>query len=191
MKFLIFGLGNIGEEYANTRHNIGFVVLDAIAQQAGASFEPEKYGSVTRIRHKARHFVLIKPSIYMNRSGKAVKYWMQKEKVPPENILIILDDLALPPGKLRLKKKGGDGGHNGLLSIIEHLGTIEFPRLRIGIGDDFSRGTQVDYVLSQWTKKEEEIMVPKVKTATELIKSFGTIGIERTMNAFNDPKGQM
>ena len=171
MKFLIFGLGNIGEEYANTRHNIGFVVLDAMAQQAGAGFEPEKYGSVARIRHKARHFVLIKPSIYMNRSGKAVKYWMQKEKVASENILIILDDLSL--------------------RIIEHLGTIEFPRLRIGIGDDFSRGTQVDYVLSQWTKKEEEIMVPKVKTATELIKSFGTIGIERTMNVFNDPKGQM
>jgi PTH1 family peptidyl-tRNA hydrolase len=185
VKYLIAGLGNIGEEYANTRHNIGFIVLDALAQWAGVSFSTHRYASTASFRHKGRTFFLIKPSTYMNLSGKAVKYWMNKEQVPLENLLVVVDDIALALGTLRMKAKGSDGGHNGLISIIESLETTEFPRLRIGIGDDYAKGYQVEYVLTKWTKGEEEILIPKIKLAAEMILSFGTIGLERTMNMFN------
>jgi len=185
MKYLIAGLGNIGAEYANTRHNIGFVVADALAQEGKAVFVPGRLADVTRVKYKARILVVIKPATYMNLSGKAIKYWLGKENIPLENLLIITDDIALPAGILRLRAKGGDGGHNGLSSIIEHLGTTDFVRLRVGIGNDFAQGTQVDYVLGKWTKTEEEIMIPQVKTAVEIVKSFVSIGVERTMNVFN------
>jgi len=185
MKFLITGLGNIGDEYANTRHNIGFIIADALAQEAEASFKSERYASVTRIRYRGKTLVVIKPSTYMNLSGKAVRYWMDKENIPAERTLTITDDIALPLGTLRLRKKGGDGGHNGLESIITTLGTEHFPRLRVGIGNDFARGYQSDYVLGKWTPEEEEVMIPKVKNATEMLKSFLVRGIDQTMTDYN------
>ncbi len=185
MKYLIAGLGNIGEDYAGTRHNIGFVVLDALALSFGVTFAPDRYASVATAKYKGRTLVMIKPSTYMNLSGKAIRYWLNKEKLSPENMLVIVDDLALPLGQLRLRARGSDGGHNGLADIIYHLETNEFPRLRIGIGDDFARGTQVDYVLSRWTKQEEEILIPRVEKSVEAIKSFVTIGVDNTMGLIN------
>ena len=185
MKYLIACLGNIGAEYANTRHNIGFIVADAIALEGGSKFKTERLADVTRVKYKARNLVVIKPSTYMNLSGKAVKYWLDKEKIPIEKLLVVVDDIALPTGTLRLRPKGGDGGHNGLISIIESLNTGNFARLRIGIGNDFARGYQSEYVLGQWTKAEEEILIPKIKTAVDIIKSFVTIGLGRTMTLFN------
>lgn len=185
MKYLIAGLGNIGNEYANTRHNIGFVIADAIAREGKAVFEPGRLADVTKVKYKGRIMVVIKPSTYMNLSGKAVKYWLDKEKISVNNLLVITDDIALPTGTLRLRAKGGDGGHNGLISITEHLGTQEFPRLRMGIGNDFAQGYQVDYVLGKWTRAEEEIMISKINTAVEIVKSFVAIGIDRTMNLYN------
>jgi PTH1 family peptidyl-tRNA hydrolase len=185
MKFLIAGLGNIGVEYANTRHNIGFIVADALAREGKAIFEPGRLADVTKVKYKGRILVVIKPTTYMNLSGKTVKYWLGKENIPLENLLVVADDIALPTGTLRMRAKGGDGGHNGLISIIESLGTQEFARLRVGIGNDFAQGMQVDYVLGKWTKEEEEIMIPKVKTAVEIVKCFVAIGAERTMNVYN------
>lgn len=185
MKYLIAGLGNIGDEYTNTRHNIGFIVADAFAQDRSGKFESSRLASVSKLKFKARTFVVIKPSTYMNLSGKAIKYWLDKEKIPIENLLVVTDDLALPTGTLRLRAKGGDGGHNGLINIIETLGTQNFARLRVGVGNDFAIGSQVDYVLGEWTKEEETIMIPKVKTAVDIVKSFATIGISRTMNIYN------
>ncbi len=185
MKYLVAGLGNIGAEYARTRHNIGFDVLDALAGDAGISFSTERYAATASLRVKGKTLILIKPSTYMNLSGKAVRYWLEKEKVPLKNLLVIVDDIALPLGLLRLKTKGGDGGHNGLTSIIEVLGTEDFCRLRFGIGGDFPRGYQVDYVLGEWTTEEEEIIKPRFPTAIEIIKSFATIGPDRTMTAYN------
>lgn len=185
MKYLIAGLGNIGDEYANTRHNIGFVVADAFAFDRKVEFTGGRYASVARASLKGRNFVIIKPTTFMNLSGKAVRYWMTKEDILPENILVIVDDLALPLGSLRLRKKGSDGGHNGLISIIEEIVTTEFARLRIGIGDDFAKGYQIDYVLSKWTKEEEKILLPKISTAVDIIKNFALTGIDRTMNLFN------
>lgn len=186
MKFLITGLGNIGDEYANTRHNIGFIIADALAHEAEAVYKSERYASVTRIRYRGKTLVVIKPATYMNLSGKAVRYWMDKENIPAERTLIITDDIALPLGTLRLRKKGGDGGHNGLESIITTLGTEYFPRLRVGIGNDFARGYQSDYVLGKWTTEEEEVMITKVKTATEIVKSFLIKGIDQTMTDYNN-----
>jgi PTH1 family peptidyl-tRNA hydrolase len=185
VKYLIVGLGNIGQEYANTRHNVGFIVADAIALDGKTTFTAERYADIAKVKFKARTLVTIKPSTYMNLSGKAIKYWLDKEKIPLENLLVITDDIALPIGTLRLRAKGGDGGHNGLIHIIETLQTSNFSRLRIGIGDDFAKGYQVDYVLGQWTKSEEEIMIPKIKTSVEIVKSFTTIGLSRTMNVYN------
>ncbi len=185
MKYLIAGLGNIGLEYANTRHNIGFIVADALALEGKAVFEPGRLADGTKVKYKGRILVVIKPTTYMNLSGKAIKYWLNKENIPPENLLVITDDIALPTGVLRLRAKGGDGGHNGLISIVEHLDSTDFARLRVGIGNDFAQGMQVEYVLGKWTKPEEEIMIPKVKTAVEIIKSFVAIGVERTMNIYN------
>lgn len=186
MKYLITGLGNIGDEYANTRHNIGFIIADALAQEAEATFKSERYAAATKIRYRGKTLVVIKPSTYMNLSGKAVRYWMEKENISAERTLIITDDIALPLGTLRMRKKGGDGGHNGLENIIITLGTEAFPRLRVGIGNDFSRGYQSDYVLGKWTSEEEENMIPKVKTAIEMVKSFIVKGIDLTMTSYNN-----
>ena len=190
MKYLIIGLGNIGDEYTNTRHNIGFVVADAFIFDRKVEFATGRYASVARASLKGRTFVVIKPTTYMNLSGKAVRYWMTKEDILPENILVIIDDLALPLGSLRLRKKGSDGGHNGLISINEEIGTTGYARLRIGIGSDFAKGYQVDYVLSRWTKEEEKILLPKIKTVVDIIKSFALVGVDRTMNLFNKVKGE-
>jgi PTH1 family peptidyl-tRNA hydrolase len=186
LKYLIAGLGNIGEEYANTRHNIGFIILDAMAKEFNVSFSIDRHAYYSKLRFKGRTFILIKPTSYMNLSGKAVKYWLTREKITPENLLVVVDDIALPVGTLRMKLKGGDGGHKGLVSIIQSVGTDQFPRLRVGIGDDFARGYQSDYVLGKWSRSEEKIMIPRVEIAVQMIKSFGTIGIERTMTAFNN-----
>ena len=185
MKYLIVGLGNPGEKYSGTRHNIGFKVLDAFAEASDAVFEHKRYADVTKVKHKGRIFVLAKPMTFMNLSGKAVDYWMKKEKVSIENTLIIVDDLAIPFGTIRLKNKGGDGGHNGLNDIIAILGHQNFNRLRFGIGDSFSKGRQVDYVLDNWSENEVKLLPERLKKMTGAIKNFGTIGMNRTMNFFN------
>ncbi len=185
MKYLIAGLGNIGDEYADTRHNIGFTAVDALATNFKSAFEVGRLAAVARMSLKGRTLVAIKPSTYMNLSGKAIRYWMQKEDIPKENILVIVDDLALPLGALRLKSKGSDGGHNGLISIIETIETTEFSRLRIGIGNDFAKGYQVDYVLGRWSADETKILIPRIEITVDLIKSFVLAGAERTMNLFN------
>ena len=186
LKYLIVGLGNIGLEYANTRHNIGFVVADALSNDLKGSFSVERLASYSKVKYKGRTLVIIKPTTYMNLSGKSVKYWMEQEKIPVERILVVLDDIALPHGTLRMKARGGDAGHNGLTDIIMKLDTDVFPRLRIGIGNDFPRGYQADYVLGQWSRSEEKLMIPRVEMAVDAIKSFVTLGIDRTMTAFNN-----
>jgi PTH1 family peptidyl-tRNA hydrolase len=185
MKYLIAGLGNIGDEYAGTRHNIGFTVTDALARLSGVSFQSGRYADLARLRVKNKSLVLVKPTTYMNLSGKAIRYWLETEKIPLEQMLVIVDDIALAHGQLRLKLKGGDGGHNGLSSIIEILGTEEFARLRFGIGNDFAKGYQVEYVLGKWTAQEKELILPKIEDAIEMIKSFVTAGPELTMTRFN------
>ncbi len=185
-KYLIVGLGNIGSEYENTRHNIGFKVLDHLAKKEELSFEPNKLGAVTNYKFKGRTFVLLKPSTYMNLSGKAVRYWITKEKIPLENILIITDDINLSFGTIRLKTKGSDGGHNGLKDIQLQLGTQQYARFRFGIGAEFSKGKQIDYVLGEWSSEEESKLTERLERARELIKSFGTAGVQITMNTFNN-----
>ena len=186
MKYLIAGLGNIGAEYADTRHNIGFRVLDALAAEAGATFRTDRYGSVAEIKHKGRTLVLLKPSTYMNLSGKAVSYWLKAEKIPVENLFVVVDDIALPFGSIRIRSKGSDGGHNGLKNIAELLGRTDYARLRFGIGGDFPKGYQVDYVLGEWTPEEKTAMPERLAVAGDAVRSFGTAGLERTMNAFNN-----
>lgn len=176
----------MGEEYANTRHNIGFIILEALAKDAKIAFRSERYASVSEFKYKGRTLILVKPSTYMNLSGKAVKYWMQKENIPIEQTLIIVDDVALPLGVLRLKSQGSDGGHNGLIHIIETLQTSEFPRLRVGIDNNFAKGFQIEYVLGKWTKEEEKVLIPRIPVAVNIIKSFVAIGTERTMNLYNN-----
>jgi PTH1 family peptidyl-tRNA hydrolase len=185
MKYLIAGLGNPGAEYEHTRHNAGFLVADELARRFDASFSLMQKGEVARFKYKGRTFILLKPSTYMNRSGSAVRLWMQKEKVPIDRLLVIVDDLSLPLGKQRLRGKGSDGGHNGLKDINQVLGRSDYARLRIGIGDDFGKGQQADYVLSEWTAKEEEQLPATVKRAADTVLSFATIGLQRTMNQFN------
>lgn len=185
MKYLIVGLGNIGAEYAETRHNIGFKVLDALAGASDAFFTTGRYGAVATLRHKGHTLILIKPSTYMNLSGKAVRYWMDAERIAPENLLVVSDDIALPFGALRMRAKGSAGGHNGLKNIAELLGTEEFARMRFGVGGDFPRGHQVDYVLGEWTEEERAAMPERLKLFGDAILSFATIGLERTMNLFN------
>ena len=184
-KFLIVGLGNIGEKYANTRHNIGFKILDFLAGKEDLKFETQKLGDITTYKYKGRTFILLKPSTYMNLSGKAVLYWLTKEKIPLENLLIITDDLNLPFGSIRLKTKGSDGGHNGLKDIQDKLQTTSYNRFRFGISDSFSKGRQVDYVLGDWNEIETEKLPERLEQSVELIKSFGTAGINITMNSFN------
>lgn len=186
MKYLITGLGNIGDEYANTRHNIGFIILDALASKAGTGFKTERYASVCQIKHKGRILVLIKPSTYMNLSGKAYRYWLERENIEMANSLVIFDDLDLPCGSLRLKPSGSGGSHNGMNHIIEIMNTVQIPRLRVGIGSDFAKGYQVDYVLGKWTGEEEKIMLPRIDMAIDIVKSFSTLGIDRTMNLYNN-----
>lgn len=185
MKFLIAGLGNIGDEYENTRHNIGFVVLDALAGEAKISFTTQRLAYVAEMKIKGHTLVLIKPTTFMNLSGKAVKYWLDKEKIPLENLLVVTDDLDLELGALRLKPRGSGGSHNGMNHIIETFGIVEFARLRIGIGSDFAHGFQVDYVLGRWGKNEEKILVPRIHLALEMIKSFVLQGVDRTMSEYN------
>jgi len=184
-KYLIVGLGNIGADYENTRHNIGFKVLDKIALKENVTFENQKLGAVSKFRFKGRTFILLKPSTYMNLSGKAVKYWMTKEKIGLENTLIICDDLNISFGTFRLKSKGSTGGHNGLKSINEILQTQNYPRFRFGVGAEFTKGRQVNYVLGEWNNEEENALKERLDKAFELVKSFGTAGIANTMSAFN------
>lgn len=185
MKYLIVGLGNPGPEYADTRHNIGFQVLDALASTFDVRFSPARYGDHAEVRHKGRTFILIKPATYMNLSGKAVRYWMEQEKIAQDHLLVITDDLALPFGAIRIKPAGGAGGHNGLISIIELLGTDVFPRLRFGIGSDFPRGRQSEYVLGQWNATERNTLTERIEMASKAILQFGLLGVDHAMNTFN------
>ncbi len=185
MKYLIVGLGNMGADYDDTRHNVGFEVVDVLAKLNDVKFKNDTLGDIAEFRSKGRTFILLKPSTYMNLSGKAVRYWMQKKKVKDENLLIILDDLNLPFGKQRLRGKGKDGGHNGLKNIDQLLGGNKYARLRIGIGDDFKKGRQVNYVLGKWTKKELEQLQDILKYAADTVIAFGSIGLARAMNQFN------
>ncbi len=185
MKYLIAGLGNIGAEYKNTRHNIGFQILDALSGASNISFTDKRYGFVAEYKYKARTFILLKPTTYMNLSGRAVAYWMQKEDIEISNVLVLVDDLALPFGTIRVRAKGGAGGHNGLENINQVLGRNDYARLRFGIGDNFHKGFQVDYVLGDWSREEEKELPAKIDSCIEIIQSFGTIGTERTMNFFN------
>jgi peptidyl-tRNA hydrolase, PTH1 family len=186
MKYLIVGLGNPGQEYELTRHNIGFLVCDHIAETNTASFKPGRHGKIAETRFKNKQVYLLKPDTFMNLSGKAVRYWLNELKIPNENLLVITDDLALPLGKLRLKMKGSDGGHNGLKSINEVLNTQQYSRLRFGIGDEFSKGKQVDYVLGKWRDDEWKVLKEKIEVAAEFTKSFVLEGAERAMTKFNN-----
>ena len=185
MNYLVVGLGNIGAEYANTRHNMGFMVLDAWAQASNISFESGRYGSTATISFKGRKFFLLKPSTYMNLSGKAVRYWMNELKIPVENIIVLSDDLNIPFGTLRLRKNGSAGGHNGLTNINELIGTQEYARIRVGIGNEFGRGQQVDYVLGALSKEEMEEMPSVCKRVIDGVKAWATIGPDRAMNTVN------
>lgn len=184
-KFLIVGLGNVGPKYHHTRHNIGFKILDHLAEKEGVSFSTEKLGDVASFKFKGRTFILLKPSTFMNLSGKAVNYWLAKEKIPLENLMVVADDLNLSFGTFRIKTKGSDGGHNGLKDIQAHLNTTNYNRFRFGISDDFSKGNQVNYVLGEWGEEELKLMPERLENAAEAIKSFGTAGINNTMNTFN------
>ncbi len=185
MSYLIVGLGNIGIEYADTRHNIGFMVLDAWAQASNIVFSSGRYGNRAECRYRGQKIILLKPSTYMNLSGKAVNYWLRKEKIPIENLLVVVDDLALPLGTIRMRKQGSDGGHNGLKDISDTLESNSFTRLRLGIGDTFSKGRQVDFVLGSWTDLELKALPDILTKAADASKSFVAIGPERTMNIFN------
>ena len=184
-KFLVAGLGNIGPKYHNTRHNIGFKMLDFLADENNLSWETAKLGDVTIHKKKGRSFLLLKPSTFMNLSGKAVQYWLDKEKIPLENLLVVTDDLNLPFGSIRLKTKGSDGGHNGLKDIQHTLQTTKYARFRFGISDAFSKGRQVDYVLGEWTPEEEAKLGERLEKGARLIESFGLAGVNNTMNTFN------
>jgi PTH1 family peptidyl-tRNA hydrolase len=184
-KFLIVGLGNIGEKYTKTRHNIGFKIVDEVAEEHKTTFETEKLGDVASFRFKGRTFILLKPSTYMNLSGKAVKYWMDKEKIAVDNLLVITDDLNIDFGTIRIKGKGSDGGHNGLKDIQEKLGTNKYPRFRFGVGGNYSKGRQVDFVLGEWNKEETSLLIERLPTSAKIITSFGTDGLANTMNTFN------
>jgi PTH1 family peptidyl-tRNA hydrolase len=184
-KYLIVGLGNIGEKYANTRHNIGFKILDHLAKTEELNFETLKLGDITTLRIKGRSLILLKPSTYMNLSGKSLKYWLDKEKVPLENLLVVTDDLNLPFGTLRLKTKGSDGGHNGLKDIQDKLQTTKYNRLRFGISDSFGKGRQVDYVLGEWNDDENSKLNERLEMSAKMIKSFVLAGVNNTMNEYN------
>ncbi len=185
MKYLIVGLGNIGAEYHETRHNIGFKVVDALAEKVGVTFSTDRYGAVAEFRHRGHIVTLLKPSTYMNLSGKAVRYWLEATKTPMENLLVIVDDIALTFGTLRMRMKGSDGGHNGLKNINELLSTDAYARIRFGIGGDFPRGYQVDYVLGHWSEEEQAQMAERLKIFVDATLSFVSQGAQRTMNTYN------
>ena len=184
-KFLIVGLGNIGAEYANTRHNIGFKILDHFAKKESINFQTAKLGDVAEFKIKGRTLILLKPNTYMNLSGKAVKYWMEKENIEKENVLVITDDLNLSFGTIRIKTKGSDGGHNGLKSIQSLLNTTEYPRFRFGISDQFKKGQQVNYVLGEWDEEEKSKLTERLELSCQIIQSFALAGLNNTMNEFN------
>ena len=184
-KFLVVGLGNIGEEYVETRHNIGFKILDSLSTEEDFTFETAKLGDVGTFKVKGRSILCLKPSTYMNRSGKAIKYWMDKENIPLENVLIITDDINLSFGTIRLKTKGSDGGHNGLKDVQQYLLTTNYNRLRFGVGSDFGKGKQIDYVLGEWNQEEKEALVERYERVNALIRSFVLSGVNRTMNEYN------
>jgi PTH1 family peptidyl-tRNA hydrolase len=184
-KFLIVGLGNIGVEYVRTRHNIGFKILNHLAKQNDIKFETRKLGALGTFKFKGKTFLLLKPNTFMNLSGKAVKYWLEKEKIPLENLLVITDDLNLPFGTLRLKMKGSNGGHNGLKDIQDKLNTTHYNRMRFGISDEFAKGRQVDYVLGEWTDEESTKLEERLEQATKMLVSFAMSGVNHTMNQFN------
>ncbi len=185
MKYLIAGLGNMGPDYDDTRHNIGFEVVDELAKMFEITFKNDTLGDLAEFRHRGRTFILLKPSTYMNRSGKSIRHWLTKRNIKQENLLVVVDDLQLPLGKQRLRGKGSDGGHNGLKDIDQMLGGNKYSRLRIGIGNEFSKGRQVDYVLGKWSEEENEKLPEIIKTAAETVKAFGTIGLQYTMSKFN------
>ena len=185
MKYLIVGLGNIGEEYAGTRHNIGFMMLDAFADALNATWADKRYGFVAKCRVKNAEMVLLKPTTYMNLSGNAVRYWLQQEKIPVENMLVLVDDLNLPFGTIRIRKQGSNGGHNGLGNIQSVLGTENYARVRFGIGNNFSRGAQCNFVLGKWTDEEQKLLPERLKITSEIIPSFCLQGMDRTMNLYN------
>lgn len=184
-KFLVVGLGNIGEEYMETRHNIGFKILDSLSAEENFTFETAKLGDVGVFKVKGRSILCLKPSTYMNRSGKAVKYWMDKENIPIDNVLIITDDINLSFGTIRLKTKGSDGGHNGLKDVQQYLLTTNYNRLRFGVGSDFGKGKQIDYVLGEWNQEERDVLIERYKRVNALIRSFVLSGVNRTMNEYN------
>lgn len=186
MKYLIACLGNIGREYENTRHNIGFEIADKLAKEFEVAFTTNRLAQTAVAKHKGRIMVVIKPTTYMNLSGKAVNYWMKQEKIPIENLLVVLDDIALTFGTLRMRTKGSDGGHNGLSNIIDTLGTNEFARLRFGLGNDYPKGRQIDFVLGEWKPAEKEVVEQRLDNAVEIIKSFVATGAEQTMNLYNN-----
>ena len=185
MKYLIAGLGNIGAEYRDTRHNIGFKIADALAADAGADFVSDRYADVAQFKYRGNPVTIIKPSTFMNLSGKAVSYWLKQENIPVENLMVCVDDLALPFGVIRLRANGSEAGHNGLKNITELLGTQNYARLRFGIGNDFAKGHQVDFVLGKWSFEELKRIAERTKTTTEALYSFITNGVQRTMNMFN------
>ena len=185
MKYLIVGLGNIGSEYKETRHNIGFKILDAFVNASNSSFKTDRLGDVARLKYKGRTLICLKPSTYMNLSGKSIRYWMQQEKIPQERILVIADEISLPFGKIRLRGKGSDGGHNGLKNIQEVIGNSNYARLRFGISAEYSKGNQIEYVLGNWNSNEKESIEERIEIVLELIKSFTTNPIERVMSDFN------
>lgn len=185
-KFLIVGLGNIGDEYAETRHNIGFKIVDHLAAEAAVKFTSDRLADVAHLKHKGKQLVLIKPSTYMNLSGKAVNYWLQNEKIPIDNLMVLVDELALPFGKIRIGPKGSDGGHNGLKSIQEVLGNSSYTRMRFGISNEFNKGSQINYVLGKWNDEELKTLNERIKIAGEAIKAFAFIGLQRCMNEFNN-----
>jgi|SRR6186997_1279479 PTH1 family peptidyl-tRNA hydrolase len=186
MKFLIVGLGNVGNEYAHTRHNIGFDIVNAFVVKHGGQLNPDRLAYVAEVRWKGRMFICICPTTFMNLSGKAIKYWMDKEKIDTQNVLVIVDDIALPLNKLRLRPGGSAAGHNGLKSIQETLGTPEYPKLRFGIGNNYPKGMQSDFVLGKWNKEEEPLVKLKIEKSVEVIENFSTIGITLTMTKINN-----
>ncbi|SFJ89429.1 aminoacyl-tRNA hydrolase [Myroides guanonis] len=184
-KYLIVGLGNIGAEYVNTRHNIGFKIVDFLANKHETTFESVKFGAMSQIKIKGRTLLLLKPNTYMNLSGKAVQYWLEKENIPIENLLVVTDDLNLSFGTIRIKAKGSDGGHNGLKNIQTLLQTTNYPRFRFGISDEFKKGQQVDYVLGEWTEEEKVALKERLEVSSEILTSFALAGLNNTMNTFN------
>lgn len=185
MKYLIIGLGNMHPDYDDSRHNVGFDVVDVMAEEAGVAWDLGKLGAMAEIKHRGRKLVLLKPSTYMNRSGKAVKFWMQELKIPKSRIMVVVDDIHLDFGKLRMRGKGSDGGHNGLKDIQQHLGGTDYPRLKVGIGSEFSKGRQVDYVLGKWSVEEIKSLPDILQRAGDAVRSFAAIGLGHTMSKYN------